>query len=136
MARIPLAAARHPVRSLVLGHLLAFAVPWTVWGTLIAEQRGMLTWHIPQALAFWIGLPLACIVGAVAGGGRDRCPGRPRRAGGRHPTPADVLPLGQVPVSLPSRCRAPASGACWHFHSEARWSTCCAGAWAPSCPSP
>lgn len=129
MARIPLAAARRPVRSLVLGYLLAFAVPWTVWGTLIAEQRGLLTWHVPQALAFWIGLPLAYIVGAAAGGGRAAlkdllvrvlawrvgwrwfgvavllAAGIPAlvalgsRAAGI-PTPPDVLPLGQVPVSL------------------------------------
>jgi membrane protease YdiL (CAAX protease family) len=129
MVRIPLAAARHPVRALVLGYLLAFAVPWTVWGTLIAEQRGLLTWHVPQAMAFWIGLPLACIVGAVAGGGKAGLAdllGRVLawRVGWRWfgvavllaagipalvalgaraatiPIPSDVLPLGQVPVSL------------------------------------
>jgi membrane protease YdiL (CAAX protease family) len=129
MARIPPAAARHPVRSLALGYLLAFAVPWTVWGTLIAEQRGLLGWHVPQAMAFWIGLPLACIVGAVAGGGKAGLAdlvGRVLawRVGWRWfgiavllaagipavvalgaraaaiPTPSDVLPLGQVPLSL------------------------------------
>lgn len=129
MARIPLAAARHPVRSLVLGYLLAFAVPWTVWGTLIAEQRGMLGWHVPQALAFWVGLPPACIVGALAGGGKAGLADLVRRilawrVGWRWfgvavllaagvpalvalgakaaaiPTPAGVLPVGQVPVSL------------------------------------
>jgi len=104
-------------------------VPWTVWGTLIAEQRGLLIWHIPQAMAFWIGLPLACIVGAVAGGGKAGLAdllGRVLawRVGWRWfgvavllaagipalvalgaraatiPTPSDVLPLGQVPLSL------------------------------------
>lgn len=129
MARIPLAAAQHPVRSLVLGYLLAFTVPWAVWGTLIAEQHGVLTWHVPQALAFWIGLPLACIVGALAGGGRAGLAdllGRVLawRVGWRWyasalllaagipgllalgaraaaiATPAGVLPLGQVPMSL------------------------------------
>ncbi len=129
MAPIPLAAARHPVRSLVLGYLLAFAVPWTVWGTLIAEQRGVLTWHVPQSLAFWIGLPLAFLVGAAAGGGRAGLAdlvGRILRwrVGWRWygfavllaagipalialvaraaavATPSDVLPLGQVPLSL------------------------------------
>jgi len=53
-----------------VGYLLAFVLPWLVWGTLIAEQRGLLSWHVPQSLAFWIGLPVAYLCGAVASGGR------------------------------------------------------------------
>lgn len=47
---------RHP---LVLFFILAFALPWFVWGTTIAQNAGLISWHIPESLAFWIGLPLA-----------------------------------------------------------------------------
>jgi len=57
---------RHP---LVLFFALAFALPWFVWGTALAEQLGWITWHIPGALAFWIGLPIAsCGTAALTGG--------------------------------------------------------------------
>ncbi len=64
------AALAHPVRGLIVGYLLAFALPWLVWSTLIAEQRGLLGWHVPQSLAFWIGLPVAWLVAAATSGGR------------------------------------------------------------------
>jgi CAAX amino terminal protease family. len=69
MDRSTPAALAHPVRALIVGYLLAFAVPWTVWGTLIAEQHGLLGWHLPQGLAFWLGLPVATIAAGLAGGG-------------------------------------------------------------------
>jgi membrane protease YdiL (CAAX protease family) len=39
--------------------VLAFAGPWFVWGSQWAHQEGLITWQVPGALAFWIGLPLA-----------------------------------------------------------------------------
>lgn len=40
---------QHP---LVLFFILAFLFPWLVWGTTIAQSRGILQFHIPQSLAF------------------------------------------------------------------------------------
>ena len=57
---------RHP---LIAFFVLAYALPWLVWGTSIAEVRGLLSFHIPQPLAFWIGLTLATFgVAALSGG--------------------------------------------------------------------
>lgn len=49
---------------LVLFFILAFAFPWIIWGTSIAQTRGLLNFHIPQSLAFWIGLNLATYITA------------------------------------------------------------------------
>lgn len=49
--------------------VLAFALPWAVWGTTLAEQAGLLGWHAPQSLAFWIGLTLASYLAALLTGG-------------------------------------------------------------------
>ncbi len=49
---------------------LAFALPWAVWATALAEQAGRTSWHLPGALAFWIGLPLASFGAAGLTGGR------------------------------------------------------------------
>jgi uncharacterized protein len=57
---------RHP---LVLFFFLAFLFPWLVWGTTIAQARGLLSFHIPQPLAFWIGLTLATYLSAWLSGG-------------------------------------------------------------------
>jgi CAAX protease family protein len=45
--------------QLTIFFVLAFLLPWVVWGTTIAQDRGWSTWHIPQALAFWLGLTIA-----------------------------------------------------------------------------
>ena len=66
MESVDSASAR---RGLVVFWLVAFALPWTVWGTTIAQQRGWLAWHLPQSLAFWIGLPVAWVAGSLAGEG-------------------------------------------------------------------
>jgi membrane protease YdiL (CAAX protease family) len=58
---------RHP---LALFFTLAFALPWFVWGTALAEQAGWIGWHIPGALAFWIGLPVASFGTAAITGGK------------------------------------------------------------------
>lgn len=57
-------------RPLITFFGLAFALPWAVWGTALAEQAGWTSWHIPAALAFWIGLPLASFGAAALTGGR------------------------------------------------------------------
>lgn len=56
-------------RALLLFFVLAFLLPWLVWGTTIAESRGLLSFHIPQSLAFWIGLTLATYLTAAITGG-------------------------------------------------------------------
>lgn len=58
---------RHPL-TIFFG--LAFGLPWAVWGTALAEQAGWTSWHLPGALAFWVGLPLASFGAAALTGGR------------------------------------------------------------------
>lgn len=60
----------HPVRGLTVGLVLAFVLPWFVWSTAIAEQRGLIGWHVPQSLAFWVGLPVAYLAGTAVSAGR------------------------------------------------------------------
>jgi uncharacterized protein len=55
--------------SLPIFFILAFAFPWLIWGTTLAESRGLLSFHIPQSLAFWIGLNLATYLTAALTGG-------------------------------------------------------------------
>lgn len=55
--------------TLPLFFFLAFLFPWVIWGTSIAESRGLLAFHIPQSLAFWIGLNLATYLTAAVTGG-------------------------------------------------------------------
>lgn len=57
---------RHP---LIIFFLLAFLIPWLIWGTTIAQSRGLLSFHIPSALVFWIGLNLATYIAAALSGG-------------------------------------------------------------------
>lgn len=57
---------RHP---LALFFTLAFALPWIVWGTNIAQSAGLIGWHIPSPLAFWLGLPVATFGTAAFTGG-------------------------------------------------------------------
>jgi len=59
---------RHP---LVTFFILAFTLSWFVWSTTIAENAGLIDWHIPESLAFWLGLPIAAYgTAAVTGGWR------------------------------------------------------------------
>ena len=53
---------RHP---LLLFFVLATLLPWLVWGTSVAQARGLIAFHIPQPLAFWIGLTLATYLSAA-----------------------------------------------------------------------
>ena len=57
---------RHP---LIMFFVLAFALPWAVWSTTLAEQAGWLAWHLPSSLAFWIALPIATFGTAAYTGG-------------------------------------------------------------------
>ncbi|WP_158865847.1 CPBP family intramembrane glutamic endopeptidase [Leifsonia sp. AG29] len=57
---------RHP---LVVFFVAAFAFPWLLWGTTLALQVGLIGWHIPESLGFWIGLPLATYGTAALTGG-------------------------------------------------------------------
>lgn len=57
---------RHP---LVVFFVASFVLPWFVWGTTLAQNSGLIGWHIPQSLAFWLGLPVAtCGTAAITGG--------------------------------------------------------------------
>lgn len=57
---------RHP---LVVFFVLAYLFSWLIWGTTIAQNRGLLSFHIPSALVFWIGLNLATYITAALSGG-------------------------------------------------------------------
>ena len=57
---------RHP---LIPFFIAAFLLPWFVWGTTIAQDAGLIAWHIPESLAFWIGLPVATYGTAALTGG-------------------------------------------------------------------
>jgi hypothetical protein len=58
---------RHP---LVVFFVLAFALPWLVWSTAIGQAYGWLSFRLPQALAFWLGLTIATGLAAALTGGR------------------------------------------------------------------
>ena len=57
---------RHP---LILFFIAAFVLPWFVWGTTIAQDAGLTRWHVPESLAFWLGLPIATYGTAALTGG-------------------------------------------------------------------
>lgn len=56
---------------LILFFVLAFLFSWLIWGTSVLEARNLLSFHIPQSLAFWISLPLASYGTAALSGGRE-----------------------------------------------------------------
>ncbi|MFC4786354.1 CPBP family intramembrane glutamic endopeptidase [Nocardioides sp. MAHUQ-72] len=48
--------------------LAGFAGPWTIWLSRIAQDHGLIGWHLPQGLALWSILPaLALAVAGVSG---------------------------------------------------------------------
>ena len=55
--------------SLIIFYILAFLFPWLIWGTTIAQNHDVLSFHIPQSLAFWIGLTFATYISAFLAGG-------------------------------------------------------------------
>ncbi|MGN6501953.1 MAG: CPBP family glutamic-type intramembrane protease, partial [Pseudolysinimonas sp.] len=56
-------------QPLIFFFLAAFILPWFVWGTTIAQNAGIISWHIPESLAFWLGLPIATYGTAALFGG-------------------------------------------------------------------
>jgi membrane protease YdiL (CAAX protease family) len=56
-------------RPLSIFFIAAFILPWFVWGTTIAQNAGLIGWHVPQPLAFWVGLPVATYTTAALTGG-------------------------------------------------------------------
>ncbi len=57
---------RHP---LIWFFVLAYLFTWLIWGTSILQAQGLLSFHIPSALVFWIGLTLAAYLTAALSGG-------------------------------------------------------------------
>lgn len=50
--------------------ILVFLLPWLVWATTIAQQHDVISWHIPQTLAFWLGITIAVYLAAFISGGK------------------------------------------------------------------
>jgi membrane protease YdiL (CAAX protease family) len=50
--------------------ILAFTLSWFVWGSYIAEQQGLIPFHLPEASFAYFALTLAVIIMAWAVGGR------------------------------------------------------------------
>jgi membrane protease YdiL (CAAX protease family) len=55
--------------GIVLVTLALFAGPWTWWFSRIAEDHGVIGWHLPQGLALWT-MPLLLVAALAATGGR------------------------------------------------------------------
>jgi CAAX protease family protein len=54
--------------AIVLVTLALFAGPWTWWFSRIAQEHGVISWHLPQGLALWTMPPLLVAALAVTGG--------------------------------------------------------------------
>jgi membrane protease YdiL (CAAX protease family) len=48
--------------------VVAYLLSWLVWGSVIAEQSGVIGFHIPQGLALWTLLIAVLLVAALTGG--------------------------------------------------------------------
>ncbi|MCA9346848.1 CPBP family intramembrane metalloprotease [Candidatus Saccharibacteria bacterium] len=57
-------------RSMSIFIILVFLLPWFVWCTTIAQQHAIISWHVPQSLAFWIGITIAVYISAALSGGK------------------------------------------------------------------
>src|SRR5690242_9681765 len=55
-------------RPLVAFFVAAFLFPWTIWGSLIGYEHGLLGWHLPRGLALWTLLPVTLVAVAATGG--------------------------------------------------------------------
>ena len=54
-----------PARHLVAATVAMFVLPWTVWGSAIAQAHHLIGWRLPQGIALWVLTPsivLACLV--------------------------------------------------------------------------
>lgn len=54
--------------AIVLATLALFVGPWTWWSSRIAQDHGVIGWHLPQGLALWTMPPLLVAALAVTGG--------------------------------------------------------------------
>jgi CAAX protease family protein len=54
--------------AIILVTLALFAGPWTWWFSRIAQDHGVISWHLPQGLALWTMPPLLVAALAVTGG--------------------------------------------------------------------
>lgn len=48
--------------------IAAFALPWAVWWSQVAQQRGWTTWHLPGGIALWTLVPVTLTAVAATGG--------------------------------------------------------------------
>jgi len=55
-------------RPLVAFFIVAYLLPWTVWGSRIAEEHGWTTWHLPGGIALWTLMPVTLTTVALTGG--------------------------------------------------------------------
>lgn len=62
--------ARSDRRALIAFFLLALALSWAVWGTALAEQHGLLTWHLPGDPLSYLAVTVAAVLVTVGAGGR------------------------------------------------------------------
>jgi uncharacterized protein len=62
-------ACRRPADRALLGFFVAaYLLPWAVWGSQIAQERGWLGWHLPGGIALWTLVPVTAIAVAVTAG--------------------------------------------------------------------
>jgi uncharacterized protein len=54
--------------ALVAFFVAAYLFPWTIWASLIADEHGLIGWHLPQGLALWTLLPVTVVAVAATGG--------------------------------------------------------------------
>lgn len=54
--------------ALLAFFVAAYALPWAVWCSQIAQQRGWTTWHLPGGIALWTLVPVTLTAVAVTGG--------------------------------------------------------------------
>lgn len=59
---------RRPDRALIAFFLTAFLLPWTVWGSGIAADHGLISWHLPTGIALWTLVPVTLTALARTGG--------------------------------------------------------------------
>jgi uncharacterized protein len=60
---------RRPVDGALLAFFAAaYLLPWAVWWSQIADERGWTSWHLPGGLALWTLVPVTLTAVAVTGG--------------------------------------------------------------------
>ncbi len=64
----PQAATRPLDLPLVAFFVAAYALPWTVWGSRIAQDHGWTTWHVPGGIALWTLVPVTLTAVAATSG--------------------------------------------------------------------